>query len=222
MFLNVNGNRIHYEKNGNGRAIILVHGNGQDLTIFRESITLLKHSFTVYALDMAGHGKSYQPEKLHYESRAADVYAFIRQLNIEKPVFYGFSDGGIIGLILAFRHPDLLSKLIISGANINPYGLKRSARLGMKIRHRFTKSEKIRTMLTGPNISVEDLSHITVPTFISAGQFDLIRSAHTKFIAQNIKGSHLRIFKYQFHGSYVVHSNKIAKYILEIDKRLEQ
>lgn len=216
MFLDLNGNRMHYEKSGNGQAMILVHGNGEDLTIFKESVTLLQHSFTVYAVDMAGHGESYQPEKLHYESYAADIYMFIHKLNIEKPVFYGFSDGGIVGIMLACQHPDLLSKLIISGANLNPGGLTGIARLWMKAKYRLTKSERIKLMLTEPNISPEDLSQITVPTFITTGQFDLIRPAHTRLISRNIKGSQLHIFKHHIHGSYVVHSKEIAKYMLKV------
>lgn len=216
MFLDVNGNRMHYEKNGSGQAIILLHGNGENLTIFRESIALLKNHFTVYAIDMADHGESYRPKKLHYESHVADIYAFIHELNIERPVLYGFSDGGIVGVMLAYKCPDLLSKLIISGVNIDPLGLKVYSRLGMKIKYAFTKSEKTRMMLTEPNISAEDLSKIVIPTFITAGQFDVIRPAHTRFIADHIRGSQLQIFKHQTHGSYVVHSDKIAKYILQI------
>lgn len=216
MFLNANGNRLHYEKIGNGQALILVHGNGEDLTIFRESVMLLQHSFTVYSIDLAGHGKSYRPEKLHYGSYVLDIYAFIHELNIEKPVFYGFSDGGIVGILLASKYPNILSKLIVSGANMDPLGLNWLVRSGMKLKYIFTKSDKTRLMLTEPSISAEDLSRISIPTFITAGQFDVIRPAHTRVIAENIKGSQLDIFKHQTHGSYVVHSDKIAKYILKV------
>lgn len=216
MFLNVDGNRIHYEKNGSGQAMILVHGNGEDLTIFKESIARLRRSFTVYAIDLAGHGESYQPKQLHYESYAADIYAFIRELKIEKPVFYGFSDGGIVGIILAYKYQNLLSKLIISGANTNPHGLKWVVRFGMKMKYMFTRSEKTKLMLTEPDISAEDLARISIPTFITAGAFDVIRTAHTRFISENIKESQLKIFDHESHGSYVVHSDKIAKHILAV------
>ncbi len=216
MFFHVNGNKLHYEKSGSGQAMILLHGNGEDLTIFKESVALLQHFFTVYTIDMAGHGKSYQPDELHYESHAADVFAFIHGMHIEKPIFYGFSDGGIVGIILAYKYPQLLSKLIISGANVNTQGLNWLVRLGMRIKYMFTKSEKTKLMLTEPNVSADDLSKITVPTFVTVGQYDVIRPAHTRFICENIKGSQLRIFRHHLHGTYVVHSNKIAKYIMEV------
>ena len=49
-----------------------------------------------------------------------DIIEFIKKINIEKPILYGFSDGGIIVLLIAIKEPNLLSKIIISGANITP------------------------------------------------------------------------------------------------------
>ena len=49
-----------------------------------------------------------------------DLIQFIKALDIEKPILYGFSDGGIIGILVAIKEPNLLSKLIVSGANITP------------------------------------------------------------------------------------------------------
>lgn len=49
-----------------------------------------------------------------------DVIQFIKELNIEKPILYGFSDGGIIGILVSIKEHSLLSKLIVSGANITP------------------------------------------------------------------------------------------------------
>lgn len=216
MFLTIKGNQIHYKKSGSGRAIILLHGNGEDWKIFKESIDLLQNSFTVYAIDLPGHGKSYRPKELHYESHASDVYDFIQALQIEKPVLYGFSDGGIVGLILAYRYPNLLSKLIVSGVNINPNGLNCVTRFRTGVSYLITKSKKAWLMLKEPNITKTQLAKIIVPTFLTVGQYDCIRLAHTKFIAENIIGSRLKIFKHCLHGSYVVHSKRIAKYILAI------
>lgn len=214
MFLNIDCKPIHYEKSGSGQPIILLHGNGENLSIFKECTNLLKHFFTVYAVDMPGHGKSYHPDELHYETQAKAIYSFIQALNIEKPVLYGFSDGGIVGLLLASEYPNLLSKLIVSGVNIHPYGLKAINRLNTKIRYLATKSKKALMMLAEPNITRKDLGKIKVPTFLTVGEYDCVRPAHTKLICKHIKNCHLKVFKQHLHGSYVVHSQQIAKYIL--------
>jgi len=150
-----------------------------------------------------------------------DVAEFIHILEIHKPVVYGFSDGGIIGLLLAIYHPDLLSKLIISGANINPDGVKRSMMIIMKIAYFFTRSNKLKLMITQPDIPEEDLYRITTPTLVLAGQNDLIKKEHTKLIARSIEGSELKILPGESHTSYVLHNEKlygIIKSFLESDK----
>ena len=54
--------------------------------------------------------------EFHYSDMAEDVKCFIEALKLEKPVLYGFSDGGIVGLLVVSTYPGLLSRLIVSGA----------------------------------------------------------------------------------------------------------
>lgn len=216
MQIDIGGRTLHYEKIGQGHPLVMVHGNGENLHIFAQSAALLKERFTVYMVDLAGHGESYHPKELHYADHAKDLCAFINTLKLEKPIFYGFSDGGIIGILLAMEYPNLLGTLIASGANTVPQGLKCYARLGMRFRYLFSHSERTRMMLEEPQITAEQLQSITVPTYLTAGEFDLISRKHTQYIKENIKGSSLKIFKGELHGSYVVHSEKIARYLLEV------
>ena len=216
MFQEVPGGMLHYQQWGSGRPLILLHGNGEDLTIFNEAAQVLSERFCVYALDLPGHGRSHRPQVLHYRHIAQAIRSFIRSLGLDKPYLYGFSDGGIIGLMLAIDSPHLLSKLVISGANLEPEGLRLFTRMSTAVRCRLTGSEKAQMMLSEPYISTQSLGSITVPTFVTAGQFDCIKPAHTQLIAASIPGSRLDIFPGQLHGSYVVHSPKIAQYLLSV------
>lgn len=148
---------------------------------------------------------------------ANDIIEFIKKLKIEKPILYGFSDGGIIGLLIAVNEPELLSKLIISGANINPEGMKKSMLHLSKIIYFFTRNKLFKMMIKEPNIKIEDLRKIKIPTVVLAGEKDVILSEHTKLIADNINGSTLEIIPNENHGSYIINSNKlydiIKKYI---------
>lgn len=216
MFQEVPGGMLHYQQWGSGHPLILLHGNGEDLTIFNEAAQVLSERFCVYAPDLPGHGRSHRPQVLHYRHIAQAIRSFIRSLGLEKPYLYGFSDGGIIGLMLAIDSPHLLSKLVISGANLEPEGLGLFTRMSTAVRCRLTGPEKAQMMLSEPYISTQSLGSITVPTFVTAGQFDCIKPAHTRLIAASIPGSRLDIFPGQFHGSYVVHSPKIAQYLLSV------
>lgn len=220
MQIDVNGCTLYYEKVGTGQPLILLHGNGETHLIFDKAAALLRKHFTVYLIDSRGHGQSSKVSSFHYADMAEDVRCFIEALHLPSPFLYGFSDGGIIGLLLACTYPALLSGLIVSGANAEPEGLKPGwLRLFRLVGH-ITKDPKITLMLQEPHITKEQLAAIAVPTLVLAGSRDLIAEAHTRSIAAAIQGSSLHILQGEGHGSYVVHSEKIASLILEYTKTI--
>ena len=184
MILAVGAVELFYEKQGKGRPLILLHGNGEDHHIFDGSVDALAKEWTVYRPDSRGHGQSSPVREFHYQDMAEDIISMIEELQLVRPCLYGFSDGGIIGLLIAAQRPDLLSGLIISGANLNPKGLKRFPLWMYRAAWFFSRSPKLRLMLTEPNLSQEDLARISVPVWVTAGQRDVIRKEHTKRIAE--------------------------------------
>jgi len=218
MKIKVNNIELYYEKYGKGKPIILIHGNQESHEIFDKLIEKLKNNYEVYAIDSRCHGNSDNPNEISYNLMCNDIIEFIKELNIEKPILYGFSDGGIIGLLVAIKEQELLSNLIISGANINPDVFTTFDLLLTKLFYIFTRSKYIKMMLNEPNIPIEDLKKITIPVHILAGEKDVVKLEHTKLIANNIPNSTLEIIKNENHSSYIVHSNKlyeiIKKYII--------
>lgn len=215
MYIKVNGVELFYEKEGSGPPLVLVHGNGEDHFIFDQCAKALSGSFTVYRPDSRGHGKSSRVPKLHYQDMADDMTLFIKELELSQPFFYGFSDGGIIGLLVASQHPDLLSRLMVSGANLNPKGLKAPIYWFFRTLFLFKKDPAMEMMLTEPHIGKGDLERISIPVWVTAGQRDMIRESHTREIAEQIADSRLMLLSGQSHGSYVVHSTRLAQIIKE-------
>ena len=209
MNINVNNVNIYYEVYGEGKPIILLHGNSETHEIFDKLINRLKDNYKVYAIDSRCHGKSEDTIYISYNLMRDDIIGFIQKLNIEKPILYGFSDGGIIGLLIAIKEPDILSKLIVSGANLNPKGMKTVMRIFIKLVCLFSKDKLFKMMLKEPNISIEELKTIRIPTVVLAGEKDVIKLKHTKQISGNIQNSKLEIIKNENHGSYIIHSDKI-------------
>ena len=213
MKIKVNDIDLFYQKTGSGQPLILAHGNGENHAIFDKTADLLSKKFCVYAVDTRGHGSSGKAKAYSYQDIANDFVELIGQLKLVKPVFYGFSDGGIAGIIVASQHPDLLDKLIISGANLTPQGIKRRWMLLFRAAYFFTRSKKLKMMLTQPNIGGCELQKINAPTLVLAGQKDVVKEAHTLCIAAQIKNSRLQIIKGENHGSYVIHSSKLFEII---------
>ena len=106
MFCDTTKVKLHNEVSGSGAPLIMLHGSGEDISIFDRAVPLLEKHFTVYRIDSRCHGQSTMNVPLHYELIADDVYGFIVLNRIEKPIVYGFSDGGIAALMLAYTHPD--------------------------------------------------------------------------------------------------------------------
>lgn len=218
MYIDINDIKLNYEKLGRGPNLIMLHGNGEDINIFNKAKEMLKDYFTVYLIDSRSHGKSSKVKDLHYNEMVLDVYEFINKLDIKNPILYGFSDGGIIGLLLAIKYPNLLDKLIISGVNINPSGIKRGVLALFKFIYFFNRDSKLKMMLKEPNITLDELKGVDIPVYLTIGSKDCIRHKHTLLIKDNIKDSNLKVFENETHTSYIINSEKIADYIIEIFK----
>ena len=214
MIAQVNGIELYYEQSGAGRPLIMVHGNGEDHTIFNEAAAVLSEEFTVYAVDSRCHGQSTDTPTLHYRDMAADMLAFMEALGLEDVVFYGFSDGGIVGLMAAAQ-TDRITALITSGANLNPTGVKRWIQLLFRGVYALNKDKKFALMLTEPHITDEMLRSITARTLVLAGSRDLVNEEETRHIAQTVPDATLRILPGEGHGSYIIHKTKIADLIID-------
>lgn len=212
--IEVNDIPICYEQTGEGRPLVLLHGNGGSRHTFDGLIERLSPFYTVYAPDSRGHGQSGKASPLSYEQLASDMAAFIRALGLERPALYGFSDGGIVGLLVASGWPGLLSRLAVSGANSSPGGLKARVRAGYRLLYAVSHSERIGMMLHGPALTGDLLAQIHIPVLVLAGGKDVIREEDTRFIAAHIPHAQLRILPGESHGSYVHRSDQLAALLL--------
>ncbi|MBO4919508.1 MAG: alpha/beta hydrolase [Erysipelotrichaceae bacterium] len=214
MLINVNDINLFYEEKGNGRPLLMIHGNSEDHTIFDEASEILKDHFTVYLLDSRDHGQSDKVKELHYDDMADDIVAFLKKKDLKDVVFYGISDGGILGLLVA-QKTDRVSRLIVSGANLTPSGVKAHLRLLIKVLYFFTKQSKLKMMLVEPNITAEELTRIKIKTTIIVGEKDLVSLDENKIIHDSIKNSKLIVLPNEGHTSYINHNTKIAYIILD-------
>jgi pimeloyl-ACP methyl ester carboxylesterase len=118
--LQIDSNRsIRYLKTGNGDPLILLHTIRTQLDYFESVIPQLAKHFTVYAIDLPGHGYSSIDTTASYDEpyfRSA-VMAFIEQLDLKDVTLVGESIGGVLALTVASQLPNRIKQIVSS----NPY-----------------------------------------------------------------------------------------------------
>lgn len=107
---------IAYVDQGSGEhTIILVHGLASNAGFWRYNIPELAKKYRVIAIDLPGYGKSQKGDYPYSMSFYAEqVKNLIDELKLKNVVYVGHSMGGQIGIKLAIKYPELISKLILA------------------------------------------------------------------------------------------------------------
>lgn len=116
----VKGINIHYDVQGKGDALLLIHGMGFSYDIWDSAIKVASKVYTTYALDLPGFGGSDKPEIAYSPSFYADFIGdFMDATGIGHASLVGISLGGEIAAMFAAKHVDRVKKLVLSA----PVGL---------------------------------------------------------------------------------------------------
>lgn len=120
--MNINGHDLHYIDKGEGKPVLMIHGNPTWSFYFRGLIQSLSNDFRTIALDHIGCGFSDKPDAKTYkytlESRVQDLDTLITRLKINEKINLVLHDwGGMIGLAWAVDHPDKIDKIIITNTS---------------------------------------------------------------------------------------------------------
>lgn len=212
----VNGVCLHYADVGSGRPVVLVHGNGESHDLFDVEIAQLAAAgYRVLAPDSRGHGANEPLDEYHYQDMAEDMARFIRALELDRPAYYGHSDGGIIGLLLELNYPNILRCMACSGANLRPEGIVPSFLEQFAAANERDPDPLVTLMLTEPDIDPEQLRRIEIPVLITAGEHDVIRPEETRCIAEHLPHARLVVVPDEDHGSYIENSEIMGSLLLD-------
>lgn len=221
-YIDIDDVKLYYEVYGEGQPLILLHGNGSSIGSFSNQIPALSSKYKVYAIDSRAQGRSSDSTKeLSYKLMANDIASFIKTLNLLNANIVGWSDGGNIGIELAFAYPELVNKVVTIGANYNHenylaevdrFEMEKDDPLIVKtadwvsINHNsleklssnpsklpFIRKKLAMLMKKYPNFTPDSLKKIQTPFLVIASDQDIITIDHTVSLYKHLPNAYLFI-----------------------------
>ena len=124
-YLTIRGTKIYYEEYGIGTPLLLLHGGFGSIADFKKCIPELSTKYRVIIPDAPGLGRSENADSLmSYQLMEIYYSQMIDLLKLDSAYVMGWSDGGIVALLLGQSRPDKIKKVISSGPNYRADGLK--------------------------------------------------------------------------------------------------
>ena len=232
-YYHVRGINMYTEQYGTGKPLFLIHGNGGSIHSMASIIPFFSKQYKVIAVDSRAHGKSNDTaDSLSFEMMADDDAALLDQMHIDSAYVIGWSDGGIIALVLAMRHPGKVIKLASTGANLWPDSTALVPAV-WKDEKNYYDTAHLKTFTTAkekndwkvfmldwlqPNIPLGALKQIICPSLIICGDHDVINLEHTIKIYQNIPNANLWVLPDSGHGTLHEHTSDFDNTVNEFFK----
>lgn len=207
----IHGHRIYYASTGIGPTMVLLHGGGDSGEhSFERQLDVFAAHHHIVAPDQVGQGRTPDvPGPLSYTAMMEDTAALLTKLNLRHVDVVGFSDGGILALMLSVRHPELVRRLVVSGVNIAPEGLNpddlEDLRATVTPRPKTIDEKLAQLWLNSPSdaeLNLKLLAKITQPTLVISGDRDAITLEHTLTIFHALPNAELCVLPGTDHATF--------------------
>lgn len=207
----IHGHTIFYAVRGNGSTLLLLHGGGDSGEhSFEHQFEDFSRHHRILAPDQVGQGRTPDvPGALSYTSMMEDTAGLLQHLKLKHVDVVGFSDGGVLALMLALRHPELVRRVVISGVNIAPDGLNpedlEELRASDAPKPKTIDEKLVHLWLTSPTkteLSLALLGRIAQPVLVISGDRDAITLEHTLKIYRALPDAELCVLPGTDHGTF--------------------
>lgn len=107
------GGKLFYRVQGEGEALVLVHGVMVDADFFDVSAKLLSRHYRVITYDRRGYSRSDPAENYDVKPQTDDLKAVIEQVAGGHAIVIGCSAGALIAICFAQQYPEMIDHLIV-------------------------------------------------------------------------------------------------------------
>jgi pimeloyl-ACP methyl ester carboxylesterase len=206
-----------YVVDGEGPALVVLHGGLSNRDDLNDQVDTLTARYRVWRPDRRGHGTTPDaPGPITYDNMADDTIAFLDDVVGEPAHLMGYSDGAMVGLLVALRRPDLVRKLVLMGLYVNRDGevewfgryvrSATAAAVPESLRRAYGErspdgpghfdevAEKLLHLWrTEPNLSLDALHDLAAPTLVLQGDDDIVTLEHGVAMARAIPDAQLAV-----------------------------
>jgi len=234
-YASVNGIKLWHAVFGAGDPVVFLHGGLANANYWGLQVPEIARHHQVIVMDSRGHGRSTRDNRPYgYDLMADDVVALLDHLHIDRAAVVGWSDGGIIGLDLAIRHPTRVTRVFAFAANTDPSGVtpnvEKNPTFAAFIRRAGQEYQALsatpggytgfvaaisKMWATQPNWPPHQLAAITTQVLVVDGDHDeAIKRPHTERIAAAIPGAGLLILPNTSHFAFLQDPDPFTWHIL--------
>jgi pimeloyl-ACP methyl ester carboxylesterase len=217
-YVDVNGLPTWHEVHGDGPAVVLLHGAFAGASSWAaQAPALARAGYRVHVPERRGHAHTGDVEgPLSYGVMADDTVAYLDRVVGGPAHLVGWSDGAVVGLLVAQRRPDLVGRLVLIGQYYNssgkvPGGLTDQLGAGGDEvmgflrgeydqvspdgpEHFPTVFEKTLAMLaTEPELDLASLAAVAAPTLVLQGDRDEVTLEHGAAVAAALPNGRLAV-----------------------------
>lgn len=209
---------IWHQVDGDGDPVVLLHGAYSGVPSWGGQFRpFVDAGYKVHVPERHGHGHSVDVmDEFHYESMADETIAYLEEIVGGPAHVVGWSDGGVVAVLVARKRPDLVNRLVTLGQYLNSTGRAPGGILEVLddidsdivrfLRADYSASspdgddhfpivfEKTTTMIANePEIELSALSSITAPTLVMQGDHDEVTIEHSAAIVEALPNGRLAV-----------------------------
>jgi pimeloyl-ACP methyl ester carboxylesterase len=232
--------RTWFDERGDGEPLLLLHGGLATNETWAAQMPAFSERFRVIAPERRGHGHTPDVEGPHtYEDMATDTVGFLDEVVGDPAHLVGWSDGGIVGLLVALARPDLVRKLVVLGTNFDVSGVvpeveEQAATMapdspGLAMFRELYEATSpdgpghwpvvfdkfVERMATQPHIPVKDLTRVNAPTLVLVGDDDIVSLEHTATLFRALPNSELAVVPGASHAAAMEKPELVNRLILD-------
>ena len=215
-YVNAGGVRTYYEVYGEGEPLVLLHGGLATAESWAMQVPALAERYRVYVPERRGHGRTPDVEgPITYEMMAADTAAFLDAAGTGAAHLVGWSDGAVVGMLVALRRPKLVRKLVVIGQYFNADGEVPEFRamidywdsnLPEELHEVYDRvspdgpehfpvvlEKMMRMWREEPDIALLELAGVRAPALVMQGDDDIVKVEHSAAVSATLPDAQLAV-----------------------------